>query len=353
MTASADQPIIDLRSDTVTRPGPGMRRAIAEAEVGDDVFGEDPTGLRLEARVAELLGFPAAMFVPSGTMANQIAINVLTSPGQGIIVGEGAHNWCLESGAAAALSGVQATVIPGDGRFSGSEARAAVRGGNHHVPTTRLISVENTHNMGGGLVWERDRLTEVVATARELGLALHLDGARLWNAACAHGCSEKSLAADFDTVSVCLSKGLGAPVGSVLAGSETIIERARAIRKRFGGAMRQIGVLAAAGLYALDHNRARLVDDHKNAELVAEMLADVPGLTVRREQVHTNIVMVDTQSSAPDLARAADRRGVRVIAVAPRRIRVVTHLDVDRDGCERAARILAELAPRPAAVAVH
>ncbi|HET6613154.1 MAG TPA: GntG family PLP-dependent aldolase [Kofleriaceae bacterium] len=345
-------PAIDLRSDTVTRPGPGMRQAIAEADVGDDVFGEDPSGLRLEAKVAELLGFPAAMFVPSGTMANQIAINVLTAPGQHMIVGAGAHNWCLEGGAAAALSGVQATVIAGDGRFSGSDLRAEARGGRAHLPTTRLVSVENTHNMGGGLVWERDRLTEVVATARELGLSLHLDGARLWNAAVAQGVSERSLAEGFDTVSVCLSKGLGAPVGSLVAGSEVVIDRARTVRKRLGGGMRQMGILAAAGLYAIDHNRARLADDHENARLMAEILADVPGITVARERVHTNILMIDVESSAPDLARAAEQRGVRVLALSAHRIRAVTHLDVDRQACERAARILAELAPRPAAVAV-
>lgn len=343
---------IDLRSDTVTRPTPAMRRAMAEAEVGDDVYGEDPTINALQERVAALLGKEDALFVPSGSMANQIALKVHTQPGDEVLVGQGAHNWRFESGAAGAISSVQVELLPGDGRFDAAAMRAAYKP-EHHLwaPPTRLVSVENTHNMGGGLVWELDALREVAGCARELGLATHLDGARLWNAAVRTGLSEATLAEGFDTVSVCLSKGLGAPVGSLLCGSRALVHKARRVRKMLGGGMRQAGILAAAGLYAIEHHRARLAEDHDNASFLAAELARTPGLAVDTARVHTNIVMVDLMDEnldAHDLAARAAERGLGVGAMSARRVRLVTHLDVDRAACTRAVEILAALAASPA-----
>jgi threonine aldolase len=345
MTAPAPSaPFIDLRSDTVTRPTAAMRKAIAEAEVGDDVFAEDPTVNRLEEEVALLLGTEAALFVPSGTMANQIAIRVHTQPGDEVLVGRSAHNNVFESGAAAAISGVQMTVLDGDGTFDGDQIRAAFKGtANAHVTPTRLVSIENTHNMGGGYVWPMAQLRGAIAAARELGLATHLDGARLWNAAVRLGATERALCEGFDTISVCLSKGLGAPVGSLLAGPRALIRRAHRFRKMFGGGMRQAGLLAAAGLHALEHHRARLADDHANAQALVAALADVPGLSIDRGRVHTNIVMIDVApgaGSATAIEAACRDRGLRFVAMGPQRIRLVTHLDVDRAACDRAAAIL-------------
>ncbi|HWM87075.1 MAG TPA: low-specificity L-threonine aldolase [Kofleriaceae bacterium] len=334
---------IDLRSDTVTRPTAAMRRAMAEAEVGDDVYGEDPTVNRLEQRVAELLGTEAALFVPSGSMANQIAIQIHTRPGDEVLIGRGSHSFLYESGAASAYGGVQLTVLDGDGRFTAAGVRAAHKPDNHHHPPTRLVMIENTHNMGGGLLWDREEVGQVQAAARELGLALHLDGARLWNAAAAAGRSERELAAGFDSVSVCLSKGLGAPVGSLVAGSRERIQRAHRVRKMMGGGMRQAGILAAAGLYALDQHRARLVEDHENAAFLAGRIADLRGLAVDAGRVDTNIVMVDMEPGlgpAAELTQRARARGLFFGAVAPQRIRLVTHLDVDRAACEAAVDIL-------------
>src|SRR5260221_3262583 len=255
---------VDLRSDTVTRPTAAMRKAIAEAEVGDDVFGEDPTVRRLEERVAELLGCEAALFVPSGTMANQIALRAQTRPGDKVIVGWGAHCWHDESGALAALAGCQTHTIGSDGTFTAAEIRAAFEPEHPYQSPTRVVAVENTHNAGGGICWDRTRLDEVIAAAHTLGLKIHLDGARLWNAAVAGNTTEKDLAAGFDSVSVCLSKGLGAPIGSLVAGTRALIKVCHRFRKMYGGGMRQAGVLAAAGLHALEHHRTRLHDDHAN-----------------------------------------------------------------------------------------
>ncbi|HKA90868.1 MAG TPA: GntG family PLP-dependent aldolase [Haliangiales bacterium] len=327
--------MIDLRSDTVTRPTPAMREAMARAEVGDDVFGEDPTVNRLQARVAELLGFDSALYVPSGTMANQICLRILTEPGDDVIVGQGAHNWLYETGAGGALAGVQFTLVGAAGLFSGDDVRAAYKPDIHVTPPTSLVCVENTHNRGGGKVWPAAATADVQAAARELGLRLHLDGARLWNAAVASGRAEKDLAAGFDTVSVCLSKGLGAPVGSlVVCSTEKLYWKAHRVRKMYGGGMRQAGILAAAGLYALEHHRARLAEDHANARRLAELLG------VDTATVDTNIVMWDLATdAAPVVARAKDE-GVLAYAIGPRRIRLVTHLDVDRQACERAAEVL-------------
>lgn len=338
---------IDLRSDTVTRPTPAMREAMARAEVGDDVYGEDPTVNRLQERVAELLGVEAALFVPSGSMANQIAIKIHTSPGDDVIIGEGSHNWLYESGAGAALSGVQFTIAGRGGLFSADDVRAAFKPDNHHFAPTRLVCLENTHNRGGGRIWPHDETRRILEVARELGLRTHLDGARLWNAAAATGVSVKDLAAGFDTVSVCLSKGLGAPVGSLLCGSRELVHRAHRVRKMLGGGMRQAGILAAAGLYALDHHRARLVEDHANARRLAELLAASGRFLLDPAEVQTNIVIADLAPEAPsadELVRRARARGVLLNAIGPRRVRLVTHLDVDRAACERAAEILREVA---------
>ena len=353
--------VIDLRSDTVTRPTAAMRRAMAEAEVGDDVYGEDPTVNALQERVAALLGTEAALFVPSGSMANQIAIKVHTQPGDGVLVGGSAHNWMFEAGAAGAIASVQVEVLAGDGRFEAAAVRAAYRPDNHMNAPTRMVSLENTHNMGGGLVWDQDAVRDVVACARELGLATHLDGARLWNAAAATGLPESALAQGFDTISVCLSKGLGAPVGSLLCGSRALMHRAHRVRKMLGGGMRQAGILAAAGLHAIEHHRGRLADDHANAAFLAAELARVPGLAVDGGSVHTNIVMVDMADDAPGAARDAHalagqaaERGLLFHGLSPRRMRLVTHLDVDRAACTRAVEILAALmAPASAHRAAH
>lgn len=344
--------IIDLRSDTVTRPDPAMRRAMAEADVGDDVYGEDPTINHLQEYVADLLGMEASIFVPSGTMANQIAIKVHTQPGDEVLVGQKAHAWLYESGAAPVISGVQVTRLAGDGRFDAAALRDAFKSADDpHVPPTRLVSLENTHNMGGGVLWDREIMAEVLTTARELGLVTHLDGARLWNAAVASDRPEAEIARGFDTVSVCLSKGLGAPVGSLLAGSRERIHRAHRYRKMLGGAMRQAGILAAAGLHALTHNRARMKDDHDNARFLARSLDAIPGLTVDLDRVQSNIVMVDVEArdgapDAHDLSRSAKKRDLHFHALSPTRVRLVTHLDVGRAACERAVELLGELVTR-------
>jgi threonine aldolase len=341
---------IDLRSDTVTRPSPAMREAIARAGVGDDVYGEDPSVNELEAMTADIVGMEAALFVPSGTMANQIAIKIHTQPGDEVLVGQKAHNWLFESGGAGAISGVQVTLLPGDGRFSGEDVRAARKADDHHVAPTRLVSVENTHNMAGGVCWDADDVRGVQEAAREFGLALHLDGARVWNAAVHAGRPERDLCAGFDTVSVCLSKGLGAPVGSLLCGSRALMHKAHRIRKMLGGGMRQAGILAAAGSYALREHRARLADDHANAAALARTLAAESWTSIDVARVHTNIVMIDiaesvrARLSAQALCRRAAEQGVLASALSNTRVRLVTHLDVDAAACERAAQVLIESA---------
>jgi len=337
---------IDLRSDTVTRPSPAMRQAMAQAEVGDDVFGEDPTVNRLQERAAEFLGKEAALYVPSGSMANQIALKVHCQPGDEVIVGEGAHNLLYESGAAGAIAGVQAATVGRGGIFTARDVEAAWKSAdNHSYAPTRLVCVENTHNRGGGVVWAQRDVGEIAAFAKARGIALHLDGARLCNAAIAQGASTVALAAPFDTVSMCFSKGLGAPVGSVIAGSKALMVRAHRFRKMLGGGMRQAGILAAAALYALENNVDRLGDDHANARLLAERLSQVPGLSVNLERVQTNIVMVALATwlpAGPEATAALKGAGVLCLPVGPRRLRLVTHLDVDRAGCERAVEVFAE-----------
>jgi threonine aldolase len=341
---------IDLRSDTVTLPSPGMRQAMAAAPVGDDQYGEDPSVNRLQERIAELLGKEAALFVPSGTMANQIGLKILTRPGDDVVVGEEAHIVWHESGAAAANSGVQFTVAGQGGLLTASDLRAAYKPPGHIVfPPTTLVAIENTHNRSGGVVLPQSEAVAICKTAQELGLACYLDGARLFNAAAATGRSLAELAAPFDVVSVALSKGLGCPVGSLIAGRQDDISRARRARRMFGGAMRQSGILAAAGLYALEHNLERLVEDHVNAKILAERLAGLRGVRLDLATVQSNIVIFRMEERAPAAAAIvarAQEKDVLISAFGERIVRAVTHLDVSQEQCRRAAGLLAEIIER-------
>ncbi|HKZ84160.1 MAG TPA: GntG family PLP-dependent aldolase [Anaerolineae bacterium] len=344
---------IDLRSDTVTRPSPEMRAAIAAASVGDDQFGEDPTVNHLQERIAALLGKEAALWLPTGTMANQVALRVLTRPGDDVIVSRESHAVWHETGASAANAGVQFTEIGAKGVFTVAEFLAARKPRGHIIyPPTALVEVENTHNRAGGVIFPQDEAGRICSAAREHGIATYLDGARLWNAAVASGRPPADLAAPFDLVSVALSKGLGAPGGSLLAGSREVAERAVRYRRMLGGAMRQVGIFAAAGLYALDHNVERLAEDHANARRIAERLADCRHIVLDPATVQTNILVFDLAAEAPDAPRVVVRareRGVLVFAFGPQTIRAVTHLDVSREQCERAAEILVEIAEGQAA----
>ena len=322
--------MIDLRSDTVTRPSDGMRKAMASAEVGDDVYGEDPSALALQARAAALLGKEAALFVPTGTMANQLALLCHCERGQEVLVGEGAHCMLYESGAGAAWAQVQFNVVGRGGLFSAEEMTAAVRPPEYHFPQTRLCALENTHNRAGGKVFPQADVEAIARAAHARGIAVHLDGARIWNASIASGRSPQDLAAPADTVSACFSKGLGAPAGSILAGPREWVLRAHRYRKMLGGGMRQVGVLCAAASYALDHNLRRLAEDHQNAKRLANGLAQLPGVQADPASVETNIVVFDVRStSAPEFVQAAAAAGVRMNAIGPSRIRAVTHLDVN------------------------
>ncbi|MGH7438278.1 MAG: threonine aldolase family protein [Polyangiaceae bacterium] len=332
--------MIDLRSDTVTRPTAAMREAMARAEVGDDVFGEDPTTRALEEEVARITGKEAALFVPSGTMGNQLAIATQTRPGDEVIVGEWAHPVLYEGGAGAALSGVQFAVAGRGGMFTADEMDAAVQPAAYWSPRSSLVAIENTHNRAGGRVWPMAEARAVAERARSRGLASHMDGARVWNASAATGLDVRDLCAPFDTVSVCFSKGLGAPVGSAFCGPRRLVDEARRLRKRWGGGMRQSGVIAAAALHALAHHRKRLATDHANARAFAAALDGAEGTRVDIASVETNIVNVDVE--APSEAVSADARalGLAIHPSAPRRLRAVTHLDVSHDEVVEAAAIL-------------
>lgn len=324
---------IDLRSDTVTKPIPEMRAAMAAAEVGDDVLGDDPTVIALEKRTAEILGKAAAVYMPSGTMTNQVAIRAHTEPGDEILIEATAHSYFYESGGPAALSGVTCRLLAGvRGIFSADDLRRALRPKNYHFPRTKLVCVENTHNRGGGSVWPIETVAEVSAAARQAGLKMHLDGARLWNASAASGAPESEYARHFDSVSVCFSKGLGAPVGSALAGSAGFIDRARRFRKLFGGGMRQAGIIAAGALYALAHHRRRLADDHANARRLAEGMAALPGIDLDPATVETNIVIFGvTAMPAQELADRLEAAGVLVLPRDAATIRAVMNLEVSGD----------------------
>ncbi|MBK8258546.1 MAG: low-specificity L-threonine aldolase [Polyangiaceae bacterium] len=332
--------LVDLRSDTVTKPSAGMRAAMAGAEVGDDVYRDDPSVLALEEEVAALLGKPAALFVPTGSMANQIAILCHAERGDELIAGEGAHCAFYEVGAAAALGGVQFAFAGKGGLFTAEEAAEVIKAPAYYLPRTRLIAIENTHNRAGGRVFPQKDVLEIAALAQKHGFKMHLDGARIWNASVASGLSPADLAAPFDTISVCFSKGLGAPVGSALVGARDVIDRALRFRKMLGGGMRQAGVLAAAASYALRNHRERLVEDHAAAALIAETVRTVSGVHI--DAVETNIVNVDVPSvPAEALVNAAKARGVLIGASGPHRVRIVTHLDLAKDDVPWTAQALA------------
>ncbi len=338
--------MIDLRSDTVTRPTLAMRAAMADAEVGDDVFGEDPTVLRLEARIAELLGKPAALFVASGTMGNQIGVRLHCQPGDELLCDADCHIFCYEQGAYAQLFGIAARPVrTGDGVLTVDHLRDQIRRDNVHYALSRLVCLENTHNRGAGRVLPYEGMVAVCEWAASEGLARHLDGARLFNAVVASGIPARQWASHFDTVSVCFSKGLGAPVGSAIVGCEEAIARARRHRKALGGGMRQAGVIAAGALYALEHHIERLAEDHAHARILAAAVRETPGLELEPPHVDTNIVIfrvAEELGTAPDLCQRLEQAGVQILPMGQHKVRAVTHLDVTRADVERAATILRE-----------
>jgi threonine aldolase len=339
MPATAPLDVVDLRSDTVTKPTQKMRRAMAEAEVGDDVFGEDPTVNRLEALAAERLGKEAGLFVASGTMGNQVCLMAHTQRGDEIILDENSHIFNYEVAALAVLSAVQPRTLHGrDGILDPADVRQAIRPANIHHPRSTLICAESTHNRGGGSIYPLDVLREIRRIATEHGMAVHLDGARVFNACAASGTPVREVAAQADSVTFCLSKGLAAPVGSVVTGTRTFIDRARRARKMLGGGMRQAGILAAAGIVALETMVDRLREDHENARLLAEGLAALPGVQIDPARVQTNIVIFDVRRrdlNAPGLIQKLADQGIKALPVSQDRIRMVTHKDVDRAGIQR------------------
>ena len=338
------EPIVDLRSDTVTRPTPAMRRAMAEAEVGDDVYREDPTVNRLQERAAEIFGRAAGLFVPSGTIGNQAAIKVHTRHGQEVICEQRGHIYNYEMAMTAAFSGCLVRPIwAEDGILSWDAVAREVRGRSDHRPRTGLVSLENTSNLAGGSVYPQEVSDEICDRAHAAGVPVHLDGARIFNASVASGKSVIDLTRKFDSVMLCLSKGLGAPVGSMLVGSKEFFEEVRQVRKMLGGGMRQAGVLAAAGLIALEEGPKHLAIDHKNAKLLANGLAEIHGIQIDPAKVVTNILFFDvmgTGITASEISKRLAAQGVLANAVSAQVIRMVTHRDVDRAGCERAMHVL-------------
>lgn len=338
------QRVVDLRSDTATRPSPAMRAAMAAADVGDDVLAEDPTMNRLQERIAEMLGLEAALFVPSGTMSNQIGVRLHCVPGDEVILEESAHIYGYEQGGVAQLSGCATRTIRGDhGLFTVEDVEDLLRPDNCHYARSRLLCIENTSNRGGGRVWPIERIAELCEWAHMHGLATHCDGARLFNAVVASGISAKEWCKHFDTVSVCFSKGLGAPVGSAICGPRKLIDKAIRVRKVFGGGMRQAGIIAAGALYALENNVERMADDHANAKRFAELIRDVDGIALNPPRIETNIVYFDVDpklGTAAEFSARLKQHGLLVGALGKRQIRAVTHLDVNRDDCEFGAAAL-------------
>ena len=340
--------MIDLRSDTVTRPSAGMREAMAKAPVGDDVYGDDPTVNSLEERVAELFGMEAALFTPTGSLANQLAIRMLVAPGEELLCETTSHIARAELGAAAVFSGITTRTWPsqrGQLRASDPLAIAHPNAGPYLVSTT-AIAVENTHNFGGGTVQSIEEIKKLRTTSQAMGIALHLDGARIWNAHIASGVGLKDFGAHVDTLSVCLSKGLGAPVGSLMISTKERIARARVWRKRYGSGMRQVGILAAAGHYALDNNITRLTDDHFRAKKLAEACHKTVSSTIDPTTVETNIVALDITGAtinAAEFAAQAKQKGLLLSALGPNFVRLVTHLDIDDESTEKAGKILVDL----------
>lgn len=339
--------LIDLRSDTVTRPTPEMRAAMAQAEVGDDVYLEDPTVNRLQERAAETFEREAALFVPSGTMGNQICVKLHTQPGQEVVIEQDGHIYNYEMGAMAVIAGTLARPIRGEnGIVDWPTIEAAIRPPIYYCTQTGLICLENTHNMAGGTVMSKERMYDICQKAHARGLPVHLDGARIFNAAVALGQSVAELTRPFDSVMFCLSKGLGAPVGSLILGSRDFIERARVVRKLLGGGMRQVGVLAAAGLIALEKMPWRLHEDHANARLLAEGLAEMRGIRLDPEAVQTNIVIFDisqTGMQTNEFTQRLKERGVLAHGINPRQMRMVTHYDVSREDCLSALKIMSDI----------
>jgi threonine aldolase len=348
----ASRDIVDLRSDTVTRPTPEMRRVMAEAEVGDDVFGDDPTVNALQEYVADLLGMEAALFVPSGTMGNEVAIAAQTRPGDEIIADRESHVYLYEGGGPAMLSGCSMKLLSGRwGMFTAGDVRSAIRPDDCHAPRTSLVVIENTHNRGGGTCWAVEPIAEIRAVAEEAGLKMHLDGARLMNACVATGRKPTEYTRYFDTVSICFSKGLGAPIGSAVAGRRDTVCRMHRMRKVFGGGMRQAGIIAAAARYALEHHVDRLAEDHAHARRLAEGAAELPHLTIDLDAVQTNIVYMDVDPSFGSAGRLEDAlrdEGVWMLALGERRIRAVTHMEVTRERVDRALRVMGEVLGRRA-----
>jgi len=340
--------VIDFRSDTVTRPSPEMREAIYRAEVGDDVFGDDPTLNRLQKMVAEMFQKEASLFVPSGTMGNQVALKTLSQPGWEIICERECHIVNYEVGGPAVHSSLMVNMLTTErGIMTAVEIENMIRPGNIHIPITKIIALENTHNGHGGTIYPLDEIKKIRKVADRHNLLMHLDGARLWNAHVATGIPLADWAAPFDSVSVCLSKGLGAPIGSMILGSKDFIEKARRNRKLFGGGMRQVGLLAAAGIYAIEHNIGRLADDHANARILAEGLNQTKGFEIDLTRVQTNIIIADisrTGKSPDELAKMLADNGILTVPFGPTKIRFVTHLNVSREECEDAVRIISDLA---------
>ena len=338
--------MIDLRSDTVTKPSQAMLAAMMQAEVGDDIYGEDPAVQALQNKVAKMLGKEAALFMPSGTMANQICLNVLTEPGDEVICEADAHIFHFESGALAKLSGIQVNRLPGRaGLITADQIAAAVRPGAHYYPRTSVIALENTHNMAGGTVLPLAEIANIAQFAKTNGLKMHLDGARLWNACVASGNSVADYACYFDSVSMCFSKGLGAPIGSIIAGTSEFIAEALRCRKQFGGAMRQVGYLAAAADFAIENNFPRLKDDHAKARAFAEIISESPAISLNMENVVTNIIMfhLTGELDAGKIATQLQGKGILLHAMGPRSIRVVTHLNVTQEQVVAAAEIIVNL----------
>lgn len=336
--------MIDLYSDTMTKPTVGMRQCMAAAEVGDEQKGEDPTVNRLQEEIAELLGKEAAVYLPSGTMCNEISFAVWGRTGDEMILHRDSHPAHFEVGGPAYLARMM--LYPVDGRrglFTSEQVEEAIRPDSPHYPRSRIVEIENTHNMGGGSIWPLSQLQEVCATAHQHGLMTHLDGARLLNAVVATGIPAKTYAEPFDSAWVDLSKGLGCPVGAVLAGSHEFIKDARRLKHLFGGAMRQAGIIAAAGVYALAHHVARLAEDHAHAQMLAQALAELPGVNLNPADVETNIVIFDTRATgraAPDIAAHLEQEGLRLSVVGRTKLRAVTHLDVSRQDVQAAIAVL-------------
>jgi threonine aldolase len=339
--------MIDLRSDTVTKPTAEMRQFMVKAEVGDDVFGEDPTVNQLQEMMAKLTGNQSALFVPSGTMSNQISINVHTQPGNEVIVEHNSHLYNYESGAPALLSGVQIMPLKGNrGCFTLEQVKQAVRPANVHHPQTALICIENTHNREGGTIFPLDEIKRISHFARENGIHIHLDGARLWNASIATGISIQEYCQYFDSASLCFSKGLGAPVGSIIVGSYEFIKRARYYRKVYGGGMRQAGILAAAAIYAVQNNLERLKEDHRRARNLGDFIATLPGIRIDQETLQTNIIVFDVKESGQSgeqVINSLAKRGVKMLTFAGTKIRAVTNLHITDNDIEHTISALKDI----------